>query len=1007
MKYSEYDIKRLKEAANIADFIPDVKQIGRKSYATCPNCGKSGKDGMLVTHNSRMDLAKCFSCGFSLNGAISAVMHYDNCEFLEAAEKVAQQCGFPLEPNDVKVKKAIRKTEQKISDSFCFSQLKASGLTLEDVTAKLPLASGDGFEYVQTFRKGGMDSAGNPNFNDDEMLIFYYDLYGQPMKFATRGAAGALKNYVRVRWSNPDIHINPKDGKAIKYQTPKGADARFYIPQRIRDAFASGEHIETLIIQEGEKKAEKACKHGILSIGIQGIYNIGNKDGGLIQDLQYLAKKCSIKNIVLLFDSDWDDLSKNIEPKDDIDMRPKQFAKAAVKFRKYVETLHNVGTYVDVWCAHINANERGDKGIDDLLCGTLKDREPELLEDITKAMKSHDGKGEFCDFFKISTLTDMQIMDIWNLRDREKFFEIHADRLKDLSVFKFGSVTYLRSESGEITKATTSGSDAEFWVVEYSENAKGLPKKEVKFDSLEALSWLESNGFARYESPELEVSECGFMKISNNIAKIIGDWRIRDFVYEYAVQNCKDRDVINYLIERLGSLMGKDRLERLAITDMSEFYEADVQNRYYKNGQLRITAGSIEFGPMLKTVWEENVIKRSFKRIPVIKEIVRNDSGTFKISFTEDGNKCQFLQYLQHTSFFWKDKEKEMSLKDWDDYNLHVVNKLTAMGYLLTDYKYPTESVAVVAMDAKMSEVGQSHGRTGKSLVGVAIGHILSRAIIDGKNLKPDDDYMYSTVTPRTRNITIDDVKARFSFAKIFQALTSDLQVNPKGKARFSIDFEKAPKFYINTNHTIEEDSPSAKDRMLLMSFSDWYSTDYTPIMEFGNAFFTQWDEYQWQLFDNLMAECVMYYFRSMQLGWTKPGRGAVPPPVQDLHARELRQKIGETFLQWADAYFDASNSALDNRIDRKVMFDEFCKEYPGSQRWVTASNFSTKLKSYCELRGLHLNPHKKRADAPQISFSDWKSRGMSGVFIGDRDCSGGREYYTVATSEFAAASSL
>ena len=40
--------------------------------------------------------------------------------------------------------------------------------------------------------------------------------------------------------------------------------------------------------------------------------------------------------------------------------------------------------------------------------------------------------------------------------------------------------------------------------------------------------------------------------------------------------------------------------------------------------------------------------------------------------------------------------------------------------------------------------------------------------------------------------------------------------------------------------------------------------------MEFGHNFFYDWDEYQWNLFDNLMAECTMYYFRSLTLGWSK-----------------------------------------------------------------------------------------------------------------------------------------
>ena len=998
MKYSEQDIKRVKERADIRDFIPGTEEFGRKTYAKCPQCGKEGKKGMLVTHNQRYDNAKCFACGFSINGAIGAVMHYDNCDFVEALEKVAGQYGVELVPNDQKVKNAIKAKEDSLSDSFCLKQLKDSGLTLEDVTAKVLTPDGKNSEFVQTFRKGGMDVTGNVNFNDDEMLIFYYDLYGQPMKFATRGAAGGIKNYVRARWSNPDLHIS-KEGKPIKYQSPKGADVRFYIPQRIREAFSNGEHIETLVIQEGEKKAEKACKHGIMSLGIQGIYNIGNKDGGLIQDLQYLVKKCGIKNVVLLFDSDWNHMSRNIEPGDNVDMRPKQFAKAAIKFRRYVETLHNVGAFVEAWCAHINDNGKNEKGIDDLLCGSLKGNETVFADDMATAMKSHDGKGSHADFFKISALTDLQIMDIWNLRDRETFFAIHKDRLEILPNFKFGSVLYKRDDNGNIVKSTINGADTEFWKVSYNEKQK----KEVEFDELSALDFLEANGYMRVISPEFGDGNLGFVSISDGIADIVPDLRLRDFLYDYAVQNCKDRDVLLYLVRKLSSSMGRERLERLKSTEIVDYYEPDVQNRYYSDGQLRITSYDIEFGQLSKTVWRDNVIPRKFKRMPVIENITMDQHGNFNIKFSERAESCQFLQYLKHASFFWKDKEDEMTIKEWNEFYRHIVNKITAIGFLLTDYKHQTESVAIVAMDGKMSEVGQSCGRSGKSLIGVALGHMVSSVVIDGKNIKADDDYMFSSVTPRTRNITFDDVRARFNFEKIFQAVAGPLMVNPKMMARFTIDFEKAPKFYITTNHTIEDSSDSARDRMVFMSFSDWYNIDHTPMMEFGNAFFSQWDEIQWTLFDNLMAECVMFYMRSMQSGWTKAGRGVVEPPLDRLHARELRQKMGEAFLQWGEAYFDESGTAINTRIIRKTMYDNFCTQFPGHQKFVSASNFRTKLIAFCEFKGLHFNPHRNHKNNKKMTFQSWaNSITLSGIFEGDRDCSGGCEYFTVTTDKFA-----
>ena len=49
----------------------------------------------------------------------------------------------------------------------------------------------------------------------------------------------------------------------MKYRTPYGAPAFIYYPQKIRELYQKQVPIKRLFIQEGEKKAEKATKHGI------------------------------------------------------------------------------------------------------------------------------------------------------------------------------------------------------------------------------------------------------------------------------------------------------------------------------------------------------------------------------------------------------------------------------------------------------------------------------------------------------------------------------------------------------------------------------------------------------------------------------------------------------------------------------------------------------------------------------------------------------------------------
>ena len=77
-KYNKFDIDRVKSAADIRDFIPGLSGRGATQYCECPECHKSGRNkGLCVTHKTNMDIAKCFSCGFTINGAIDAVQYYE------------------------------------------------------------------------------------------------------------------------------------------------------------------------------------------------------------------------------------------------------------------------------------------------------------------------------------------------------------------------------------------------------------------------------------------------------------------------------------------------------------------------------------------------------------------------------------------------------------------------------------------------------------------------------------------------------------------------------------------------------------------------------------------------------------------------------------------------------------------------------------------------------------------------------------------------------------------
>lgn len=1005
--YSDETIRRVRSDADIRFCIPGADTAKATSYVPCPKCGATGKNkGLCVTHKGRRNMAKCFRCDFTLNDAVAATMFYQcndiASRFPEAVKMTADACGLFI-TSEKRQRETAAKSPKHAAKSFVERQLEASGLTQDDVMVRTKeVVKGSTVEsYEPAMRRGSIDRNGIVHPGDDEMLIYYYGLDGALQMFATRGARGALRPYIRIRWSNPSLHTPEGSTRENKYMSPKDAPTRFYIPQKIRDLYEKSMPIETLVIQEGEKKAEKACKHGIPSLAIQGIFNIGSREGGLPQDLQYIVQRCQVKNVVLLFDSDWDDLSKQLNPDEAVDYRPRMFSKAAIKFKKYVGSMHNIGVNVDIFFGHINANAQGDKGVDDLLVGTLRGQEDALAKDIDFAIHAHDGMGKYCSIFNISTCSDIQIQDYWLLNDVDKFFEKYKERLQPLKLFKFNRFRYKTNEDGQVELASRVIADKEFWTVNTNENTGRVS---VSLETFEALQFIEQAGFCRIHTDDLPQGEYKFVHIEDGIVREVSGSNIREFVWEYIKMTSKDPVVRNHFSARLSNDLSADKLERLErIEDNFDEYRPFEQKFFFDNGMVTVTPQGIKVDKVIDCyVWEHKVRHHKFHRVGIIEKVDTDPySGATKVFPTEAGKNCDFLNFLLYTSDFWHHKGGPQSNTEIQEYYQHVLNKITAIGYLLSDYKYQTELKAVIAMDGELSDVGQSNGRTGKSLIGKALSYMMEQSAIDGRNTKNDDDFLFTRITPRTRNVFLDDVAVNFSFERFYMAITGNLIINVKGGGRFEIPNEKSPKFYITTNHAINgSQTRSSMERIIYMSFSNFFNDTRHPIDVFGHQFFADWDAEQWNLFYNFMVECVFLYQTSMQQGWARQGQGAVMPPMHDILLRTLRQQMSESIYQWAEVYFDSTSDRLNTRIPRGTLYDEFKRHFPDAKSGINTSNFKKRLKFYCQFKGYHFNPNQLNDEGK--SFRSWIANQPGESFIGKDDKSGGVEYFSIYDTQHA-----
>lgn len=390
MYISRDDIEKVKSQGDahlqeIIESVVSLRRSGASLIGKCPVCGHEA--GLVFTPSKNR--YKCFHCNadaISGTSAVKFVQTANDYTFPEAVRYIADILHIHIEdqPADKRKKTPGKKTSAK-KHSYLDDFLSGSGLTLKDV--EVHTVSDDGKTHVMgpAFKKGTINKTGKIDPAGDDVIIEYYDLNGNPCTYERRTGRSQTESaeYYRVRWQYPEEHTD-KEGKPAKYHSPYGSGSFIYIPQYIRDLYHRGEDLPRLFIQEGEKKAEKACKHGVPSVAVSGITNIASH-GALSEDLVRLIQELHVKEVVMLYDSDCFDLSRNIKLTDSVDKRPRNFFYAARNFKEWMRSLVvSRLLYVEIYIGHVIRNENGDKGVDDLLCGKLKGSENLLKEDIDK-----------------------------------------------------------------------------------------------------------------------------------------------------------------------------------------------------------------------------------------------------------------------------------------------------------------------------------------------------------------------------------------------------------------------------------------------------------------------------------------------------------------------------------------------------------------------------------------------------------------------------------------------
>ena len=953
------------------------KKKGSNYHLHCPVCKTDHK----LEYSEAKSIAKCFKCDTGASTAQSYLIKFQGLSAMDSVLQMARVINIDI-PDESKIPKKVYNQPQVPSAStsthkipFLQSFLSGSGLTTEDINAEV-FIDDDTIKEVKTYESMTVDSAFK-KIPGDDVIINYYDLFGKPITYYRKNKSGAPMGkpqpFYRVRYANPETNMPDKNGNHPKYRSPYGSGSQLYIPKWVRTKFKKSSKIKTLYLQEGEKKADKATKHGLISVGVMGIHNIASNQQ-LPKEFELIIKRCQVENVVFVLDADWQDLSSNLEGTVAVDNRPKSFFRAVVKFRNHFKAFSNTGIDLNIYFGHVKPNDKGDKGIDDLMLNSLEKAEVDSLKDICeKAINRPDGDALYIKFYNITTVSEYAIMEHWGLHNIDAFIDKYKSRLKTLKKFKFNRVEWRIDEYGQKELAQPLTINETFFNVD--SDKKG--DRAVSFNHKRCYTFLQNRGFYRYAEPGNTYS---FISIEDNVVKRVEPHQIKDFVIQF-VKELNNEQVENMLYRGAKQYLGSESLGNMDY-NWPQFYKPSInsQNLYFKNSFFHVTDKEIQLLEVPEAegqIWEDSILDFQPKMLEPLFEIAQIDTeatkerpdlkdflGEWTIDFSAESDKCDWIQFLLNTSRFYKRNrtEHDLELDEVFELTRHFLSKATSFGYLLHDFRNSGNEYAIVGMDGAASSVGDSNGRSGKSLFGKALEQLIPTVRMDGKTVDlKNDRFAFEEVNTTTKLIFIDDVKINFTIELLFAKITGHFTLERKGIGKTTLPEETVIKFYIPTNHALKGDGGSFEDRQRLIGFSEWYNKDWKPIDDFNKRFFDEWDEEQWNLFYNFAALSLHLYLK----------HGIIEAPKEKLMQRKLRQDIGEAFMDWADEYFSDPRH-VNTKVEKDAMYqtpgnaffgDGFLVKYAAQRKYTPVNVFKSKLKKYCKYRGYAFNPSKEGAD--------------------------------------------
>jgi hypothetical protein len=434
----------------------------------------------------------------------------------------------------------------------------------------------------------------------------------------------------------------------------------------------------------------------------------------------------------------------------------------------------------------------------------------------------------------------------------------YAHRYKDK--LNVGTLIFYARENGyELPEEISNTSKTlSFWQINNKNSKSGQVSSSTNIIYHLFTKFLVNNGF------RILVHEKGFQLVQfddEHQIEQVSELSLRQFVFDFIRKtnqlSKKERFSVEEQIQKHSNFLFSTCIMNLQVfnKELDAKLVQDKSNQvyfFYQNGFKKITKTTDEFFDYSKLngfIWKKSVLKRSYKK--------------------SDSQIAEFETFIRCVC---TTKNDDGSL-DFNEEKFKTMK--SALGYLLSRFKKRTETIGIVLCDEIIADCPE--GGSGKSIATEALGRMRNITTIDGRFFDPQSQFRFETVNESTEIVNLDDCSQKFAFDKLFHAITGDITVEKKGVSRFTIPFDKAPKLCFSTNHTFSGSGNSHKRRVFEIEFSQYFNAKHRPLDEFGHCLFDDWNEFEWNRFDDFMADCVKFYlnnglvkYNQVNLGWKK-----------------------------------------------------------------------------------------------------------------------------------------